>query len=165
MVAKAEYIGRELFFLKHSWGYFFGDLTILIKFSLLNNEYKKYTILKTTTELQNAKHPNKCHYTLLSLKPPKLQIIIETFLFCCFWTSEFGRAFLKSVVSFTFIALSFLSSYWNMASLDCSYRASKSRRNTDMEGGKRIATFPLTFTFAASARYCRLYLQTQWMLR
>ena len=65
-------------------GVFFCDLTTLIKFSLLNNEYKKYTILKTTTELQNAKHPSKCHYTLLSLKPPKLQIIIETFLFCCF---------------------------------------------------------------------------------
>ena len=45
-----------------------------------------------------------------------------------------------------------------MASLDCSYRASKSRRNTDMGGWKRIGTFPLIFTFAASACYCRLYL-------
>ena len=29
----------------------------------------------------------------------------------CFWLSKFGRVFLKSAVSFTFIALSFLSSY------------------------------------------------------
>jgi len=47
------------------------------------------------------------YYTVLSLKPTKLQIIIVTFLFCCFWTSEFGRVFLKSAVSFTYLALSF----------------------------------------------------------
>ena len=44
-----------------------------------------------------------------------------------------------------------------MASLDCSYRASKSRGNPDMGGWKQTGTFPPTFTFAASARYCRLY--------
>ena len=65
-------------------GVFFCDLTTLIKFSLLNNEYKKYTILKTTTELQNAKHPSKCHYTLLSLKPPKLQITLKPSYFVAF---------------------------------------------------------------------------------
>ena len=68
----------------------------------------------------------------------------------CFWTSEVGRVFLKSAVSFT-SALSFLSflqllkhGKWN-----CFYRASKSRRNTDMGGW----LFPPT-----SACYCRLYL-------
>ena len=65
----------------------------------------------------------------------------------CFWKA----------LSFTVIALSFLSSvHWNIASKDFSYRASKFRRNTDMGGWKRIGTFSLTFTFAASARYCRL---------
>ena len=40
----------------------------------------------------------------------------------------------------------FLSSlYWNMASLDFSYRASKSRRNTEMGGWKHIGMFLLTF--------------------
>ena len=39
--------------------------------------------------------------------------------------------------------LSFL--YWNMASLVCSHRASKSRRNTDMGGWKQISMFLLTF--------------------
>ena len=123
------------YFFSHTAGsIFFCYLWTLIKFSLLNNEYKKYTILKTTTELQNAKHPNKCHYTLLSLKPSKLQIVIETFLFCCFWTSEFGRVCLKSAISFTFSALSFFIFFILKHGLDCSYRASKSRRNTDMGG-------------------------------
>ena len=66
---------------------------------------------------------------------------------------EISRMFLKSVKFYLYTALSFLSSvYWNIASIDFSYRASKSRRNTDMGGWKRIGTFSLTFTFAASAR-------------
>ena len=86
-----------------------------------------------------------------------ISIGVVCFKILCFWTSEFGRVFLKSPVSFT-SALCFSSSfYWNMASLDCSYRASRSRRNTDMGRRKRIGAFPPTFTFAASARYCHLY--------
>ena len=75
--------------------------------------------------------------------------------FVAFKLQSSGHVFLKSAVSFT-SALSFLSflqllkhGKWN-----CSYRASKSRRNTDMGGW----LFPPTFTFATSARYCCLYL-------
>ena len=86
-----------------------------------------------------------------------ISIGVVCFKILCFWTSEFGRVFLKSPVRFT-SGLCFSSSfYWNMASLDCSYRASRSRRNTDMGRRKRIGAFPPTFTFAASARYCHLY--------
>ena len=75
--------------------------------------------------------------------------------FVAFKLQSSGHVFLKSAVSFT-SALSFLSflqllkhGKWN-----CSYRASKSRRNTDMGGW----LFPPTFTFATSARYYCLYL-------
>ena len=79
----------------------------------------------------------------------------------CFRTLEFDRVFLKSEVSFTFISSKFLIFFTlKMASLDCSCTASKSRGNTDMGGWIRIGAFPpiATFTFAASARYCHLYL-------
>ena len=47
----------------------------------------------------------------------------------------------------------------------CPYRASKSRRNADIGGRKLIDTSPPTFNFAASARYCRLYMKgTDWKL-
>ena len=70
-----------------------------------------------------------------------------------------SRDFEKGSKFYFYSSKFFLASlYWNMVSLYCSYRAFKSRRNTDMEGWlKRIGTFSLTFTFAASAHYCRLY--------
>ena len=75
--------------------------------------------------------------------------------FVAFELRSSGYMFLKSAVSFTSALniLSFLQllkhGKWN-----CSYRTSKSRRNTDMGWW----LFPPTFTFATSARYCRLYL-------
>ena len=72
----------------------------------------------------------------------------------CFCVSRLDALFLKSTVSFPFIALRFFIFFtlkhgkfrfqrWNR-----SYRASKSRGNTATEGWKRTGTFPLTFTFA-----------------
>ena len=49
----------------------------------------------------------------------------------------------------------YLLIYWNMVSFKCSYRASKSKWNTDMEGWKRIGTSPLTHFFVS---FCLLLL-------
>ena len=60
------------------------------------------------------------------------------FKVCCFWTSKFGRVFLKSAVSFS-LALSFFTFLnWNMANCrfprwNCFYGASKSRRKSRYE--------------------------------
>ena len=56
---------------------------------------------------------------------------------------------------------------WQVASLDSKgeYSASKSSRNTDLGGWKRIDTFPTIFNFATSARYYHCYLTGKdWML-
>ena len=85
----------------------------------------------------------------------------------CFWTSsQFDRVFLKSALSFTSIALLFLSSFIlkhdKFRFLLQSFHIQKKHRYWG-EGGwwKRIGTFPPTFTFAASARYGRLYLKNE----
>ena len=57
----------------------------------------------------------------------------------------------------------FLSSlYWNMASLVCSHRASKSRRNTDMGGWKQNRYVPANILLIIAAY---IIWQTWWMLR
>ena len=89
----------------------------------------------------------------------------------CFWTSsEFDRVFLKSTLSFTSIAsfpIVFYTETWQVYILP---KELPHPEETQIWGGggggggggvgawKRIGTFPPTFTFAASARYGRLYL-------
>ena len=75
----------------------------------------------------------------------------------CFWTSECVFSCFRSFSS-QFLYL--LTKIRQVASLDSKGEnsASKSRRNTDMGGWKRIDTFPTTFNFAASAHYCHFYL-------
>ena len=97
-------------------------------------------------DLLGNKRSSYCDLRLVDFNP-----------FCMFLSLLSSVACFWKALSFTVIALSFLSSvHWNIASKDFSYRASKFRRNTDMGGWKRIGTFSLTFTFAASAHYCRL---------
>ena len=95
----------------------------------------------------------------------------------CFWTSEF---YLLSETCSTWkhalpetcstCSTCFLKhGKFRFPTWNCSYRASKPRRNTDMGGWKRIGTLSPTLIFAASARnsarYCRLYLtRKDWML-
>ena len=86
----------------------------------------------------------------------------------CFWTSsEFDRVFLKSALSFTSIALLFLSSFILKHDKFTFFLKSFLIQKKHKYGGgggwvggawKRIGTFPPTFTFAASARYGCLYL-------
>ena len=92
-----------------------------------------------------------------------ISIRFACFYVPCFWTLEFGRVILKNSKFYIYRSKFFhllLYNVQSMASLDCSCRASKSWRNTDMGKWKLIGTFSLTFTFAASARYCscRLHL-------
>ena len=75
--------------------------------------------------------------------------------FVCFCVSGFVALFLKSTVSFT-LALSFFVLFilnhgkFRFPRWNCSYWASKSRRNTDTEGWKRTGMFPLAFTLFAN---------------
>ena len=79
--------------------------------------------------------------------------------FVCFCVSRFIALFLKSTVSFTLV-LSFFNFFilkcgkFRFQRWNCSYRASKSRGNTDTEGWKQTGTFPLTFTFADKHSGC-----------
>ena len=64
----------------------------------------------------------------------------------CFVFEKHRKFYLSSKIFFIFFTLKhgkFRFQRWN-----CSYRASKSRGNTDTEGWKQTGTFPLTFTFA-----------------
>ena len=51
-------------------------------------------------------------------------------------------------ISQVFLAFLLKHGKFRLPRLNCSYRASTSRRNTDMGGWKRIGTFPPTFNFA-----------------
>ena len=122
---------------------------------------------------QNLKAPPRkkkfmvCDLWLVDFDP---FCVFLCFKVCCFWTSKFGRVFLKSAVSFS-LALSFFYLFtlkhgkFRFPRWNCFYGASKSRRKADMGGWKGIGTFPPTFIFAASARYCHLYFTSKdWML-
>ena len=73
----------------------------------------------------------------------------------CFVFEKHRKFYLSSKIFFIFFTLKhgkFRFQRWN-----CSYRASKSRGNTDntaTEGWKRTGTFPLTFTFADKHSGC-----------
>ena len=79
--------------------------------------------------------------------------------FCVFLCSRFVALFLKSTLSFTLV-LSFFNFFilkrgkFRFRTWNCSYTASKSRGNTDMEGWKRNDTFLLTFKFADKHSGC-----------
>ena len=72
---------------------------------------------------------------------------------------RFVALFLKSTLSFTLV-LSFFNFFilkcgkFKFQTWNCSYTASKSRGNTEMEGWKRTDTFPLTFKFADKHSGC-----------
>ena len=83
----------------------------------------------------------------------------------CFWTSEFACFHALGLLALSFFYLP--TEIWQVASLDSKgeYSASKSSRNTDLGGWKRIDTFPTIFNFATSARYYHCYLTGKdWML-
>ena len=100
-------------------------------------------------------------YTLANLLGNKRSwFVIGGFQFVlCFCASGFVALFLKSTVSFT-LALSFFVLFilnhgkFRFPRWNCSYWASKSRRNTDTEGWKRTGMFPLAFTFANKHSGC-----------
>ena len=89
------------------------------------------------------------------LRKPKVMVcdlwLVDLDAFCVFlgslllnfrvWLRVFEKQSNLNYLSSEF----FLSSWWNMASLDFSYRASKSRRNTEMGGWKQIGMFLPTF--------------------
>ena len=79
--------------------------------------------------------------------------------FVCFCVSRLVALFLISTVSFSLV-LRFFNFFilkrgkFRFERWNCSYRASKSRGNTDTEGWKRTGSFPLTFTFADKHSGC-----------
>ena len=76
----------------------------------------------------------------------------------CFWTSEFVCFHVFGLLALEFFTFLLKHSKLKFPRWNCSYRASKSSRNTDMGGRKRIDTSPPTLNFAASSRYYVLYL-------
>ena len=79
--------------------------------------------------------------------------------FVCFCVSRFVALFLKSTLSFTLVLSSFnffilKRGKFKFQTWNCSYTASKSRGNTEMEGWKRTDTFLLTFKFADKHSGC-----------
>ena len=83
----------------------------------------------------------------------------------CFWMSKFGCVFLKSAVSFTFIALSFLSFYvlkhGRFQVFLWSFQIQVKHRYGRVKTNRYIATntffYQLLFIIAVTARYYRGY--------
>ena len=105
--------------------------------------------------LQRVQRVMVCEWWLVVFDPLGIFLCFKD---RCFWTSEFACFHVFGLLALEFFTFLLKHGKLRFPRWNCSYRASKSSRNTDMGGRKRIDTSPPTLNFAASSRYYVLYL-------